>query len=86
MQTFLRNVIVGEGRCDILICPKAGMFKDVGVILEFKQTDDQAKLEKITDAALLQIKKQNYIEGAKKRGVKTVYCYGIGFYKAELNF
>lgn len=78
------NPIVGEGRCDILICPKAGTYKDIAVILEFKQTDNKDKLEKVTDEALLQIRQQNYIEGAKKRGIKTIYCYGIGFYKAEL--
>jgi hypothetical protein len=78
------NPIVGEGRCDILICPKAGTYKDIAVILEFKQTDNKDKLEKVTDEALLQIREQNYIEGAKKRGIKTIYCYGIGFYKAEL--
>ncbi len=78
------NPVMGEGRCDILICPKAGVFKETGVILEFKKTDDEMKLDQITESALLQIKERNYIEGARKRGIKTIYCYGIGFYKAEL--
>jgi hypothetical protein len=78
------NAVVGKGRSDILICPKAGTFKDVAVILEFKKTSDRDKLEQVTDDALAQIKTKNYIDGAVKRGCKNIYCYGIGFFKEEL--
>lgn len=67
-----------------MICPKSGVFKETGVILEFKKTDNESMLEQITEEALFQIREKNYIDGAKKRGVKTIFCYGIGFYRAEL--
>jgi hypothetical protein len=78
------NAAVGKGRSDILICPTAGTFKNVAVILEFKKTRYQAKLEQVTEEALAQIKTKDYVKGAIKRGCKTIYCYGIGFYKGEL--
>ena len=78
------NAVVGKGRSDILICPKAGTFKDVAVILEFKKTRDQTKLEQVADEALAQIETKDYVKGAIKRGCMTIYCYGIGFYKGEL--
>ncbi len=90
MMQFLRqdyyyesNANMGRGRSDLFICPKSGTYERIGAILEFKKTDREENLEGVTDKALEQIFKRGYVEGAHRRGLETVHCYGIGFYRNE---
>jgi hypothetical protein len=73
------NPVAGYGRADVFIMPKAGELATNAVILEFKQTEEDDKLESISKEALEQIKEKRYISEAEKRGAKEVYAYGIGF-------
>jgi len=81
---FSSNPEAGEGRADILIMPKSRNLSTHAVVLEFKQTDEKKRLEKVTQEALAQIKSKQYIAEAKKRGATEIYAYGIGFCGKDL--
>ena len=79
------NPIAGYGRADVFIMPKAGELSTNAVILEFKQTEEEEKLDEVSKEALKQIKEKRYIDEAKKRGAKEIYAYGIGFCGRDIN-
>ena len=67
----------GKGRYDLLIIPKDA--NKLGIIMEFKSTDDELKLTKIAKEALLQIKKSKYITELHVRGINSICSMGISF-------
>jgi hypothetical protein len=75
------NYESGNGYVDLLV--KSKINKSVAVI-ELKQTDKEEQIDALTLSALNQIKRQKYAEKYVKQSiVKTVYIYGICFYKKE---
>ena len=67
----------GYGRFDIAIFPKDT--QKAGVILEFKAADRTESLEKQADEALRQIQDRQYEVEFAKRGIASVWKYGIAF-------
>lgn len=67
----------GYGRFDIAIFPKDT--QRAGVILEFKAADRTESLEKQADEALRQIQDKQYEVEFAKRGIASVWKYGIAF-------
>lgn len=67
----------GYGRFDIAIFPKDT--QKAGVILEFKAVDRTASLEKQADEALRKIQDKQYEVEFAKRGIASVWKYGIAF-------
>lgn len=67
----------GYGRFDIAIFPKDT--QKAGVILEFKAADRTEPLEKQADEALRQIQDRQYEVEFAKRGIASVWKYGIAF-------
>ena len=67
----------GYGRFDIAIFPKDT--QKAGVILEFKAADRTESLEKQADEALQQIQDKQYEVEFAKRGIASVWKYGIAF-------
>ncbi|WP_301963239.1 AAA family ATPase [uncultured Megasphaera sp.] len=67
----------GYGRFDIAIFPKDT--QKVGVILEFKAAERTESLEKQADEALRQIQDKQYEVEFAKRGIASVWKYGIAF-------
>ena len=67
----------GYGRFDLAFIPKG---KDkAGVILEFKKAQTESELETKSQEALEQIEEKAYDASLTKRGIKTVWKYGIAF-------
>ncbi len=67
----------GYGRFDLAFIPKD---KDkAGVILEFKKAQTESELETKSQEALEQIEGKAYDAALTKRGMKTVWKYGIAF-------
>ena len=67
----------GYGRFDIAIFPKDT--SKSGVLMEFKAADSETQMEDKTDEALRQIEEKQYGTEFEKRGISTVWKYGIAF-------
>lgn len=73
----------GLGRFDLAIFPKDT--KKAGVIMEFKVADSESELEAKAAEALTQIESRQYITEFQKRGITTVWKYGIAFYGKKVS-
>ena len=67
----------GYGRFDLAIIPK-DVEKD-GVIMEFKVADSEADMADKAKEALQQIEEREYVTEFRRRGIQTVWKYGIAF-------
>ena len=67
----------GYGRFDLAIFPKDT--SKAGVILEFKAAENEDCLEERAKEALAQIEEKQYGMEFSKRGIGTVWKYGIAF-------
>ena len=67
----------GDGRFDLAFIPFD--VSKTGVILEFKITKDEAKLDDKSAEALKQIEDRKYITILTRRGVKEIWKYGVAF-------
>jgi len=85
------NRETGDGRADLLLEPKSRKYP--GVIFEFKVLREQEsdkkvleeKLKELAQNAYQQILDKNYDAELRKRNVKTIYRYGVAFYKKALS-
>ena len=71
----------GYGRYDIMLIPHDK--SKVGVVIEFKKTDNET-LEQAADAGLLQIQSKKYAQELRAQGVKNIMGYGIAFAGKQL--
>ena len=76
------NFEAGFGRYDVLLEPKNR--NDRAFILEFKVTDDENKLEKLSEEAIKQIEEKRYDINLKSRGIKEITFVGVAFYGKKL--
>lgn len=53
-------------------------------ILEFKVSDDENKLEKLSEEAIKQIEEKEYDINLKARGIENITFVGIAFYGKKL--
>lgn len=67
----------GYGRFDLSIFPKD--ISKAGVIMEFKTAETEDRLEERAKEALDQIEEKQYDMEFSKRGIATVWKYGIAF-------
>ena len=67
----------GYGRFDLAFIPKDR--SKAGVILEFKKARKESELEAKAEEALRQIEEKEYAASLKKRGIQTIWKYGIAF-------
>ena len=76
------NFEAGFGRYDVVLEPKNK--NDRAFILEFKVTDDENKLEKLSEEAIKQIEEKRYDINLKSRGIKEITFVGIAFHGKKL--
>ena len=76
------NFEAGFGRYDVVLEPKNK--NNRAFILEFKVTDDENKLEKLSEEAIKQIEEKKYDINLKSRGIKEITFVGIAFYGKKL--
>ena len=76
------NFEAGFGRYDVVLEPKNR--NDRAFILEFKVTDDENKLEKLSEEVIKQIEEKRYDINLKSRGIKEITFVGIAFYGKKL--
>ena len=76
------NFEAGFGRYDVVLEPKNK--NNRAFILEFKVTDDENKLEKLSEEAIKQIEEKRYDINLKSRGIKEITFVGIAFYGKKL--
>ena len=76
------NFEAGFGRYDVILEPKNK--NNRAFILEFKVTDDENKLEKLSEEAIKQIEEKRYDINLKSRGIKEITSVGIAFYGKKL--
>ena len=76
------NFEAGFGRYDVVLEPKNK--NNRAFILEFKVTDDENKLEKLSEEAIKQIEEKRYDITLKSRGIKEITFVGIAFYGKKL--
>ena len=76
------NFEAGFGRYDVVLEPKNK--NNRAFILEFKVTDDENKLEKLSEEAIKQIEEKRYDINLKSRGIKEVTFVGVAFYGKKL--
>ena len=69
------NFEAGFGRYDVVLEPKNK--NNRAFILEFKVTDDENKLEKLSEEAIKQIEEKRYDINLKSRGIKEITFVGI---------
>ena len=67
----------GYGRFDLAFIPKDT--DKAGVILEFKKAQTESELESKAEEAVRQIEEKDYAASLKKRGIQTIWKYGIAF-------
>ena len=72
----------GDGRYDIELSPKKSDLP--GIIIEIKAAHKATELEKLAQAALEQIETKEYATELQRNGVRTIYKYGIAFYKKQV--
>ncbi len=53
-------------------------------ILEFKVSDDENKLEKLSEEAITQIEEKKYDVNLKSKGIENITLVGIAFYGKKL--
>lgn len=75
--TIESNRESGYGRFDLALFPRDR--QKAGVILEFKVADTDAMLQEKAQEALQQIEDKKYDAEFTKRGIATVWKYGIAF-------
>ena len=75
--TIESNRESGYGRFDLAFFPRDR--QKAGVILEFKVADTEAMLQEKAQEALQQIEDKKYDAEFTKRGITTVWKYGIAF-------
>ena len=68
----------GYGRFDLALFPKD--VKKSGVLMEFKAAEKESDLEEKAEDALKQIEEKQYDTEFKKRGISSVWKYGIAFF------
>jgi hypothetical protein len=66
-----------QGRYDIVIIPKDTTQR--AIILELKSAKSRWRLERAAEAALVQIKLQNYASEITQRGIHNITNIGIAF-------
>ena len=76
------NFEAGFGRYDVGLEPKNK--NNRAFILEFKVTDDENKLEKLSEEAIKQIEEKRYDINLKSRGIKEITFVGVAFYGKKL--
>ena len=76
------NFEAGFGRYDVVLEPKNK--NNRAFILEFKVTDDENKLEKLSEEAIKQIEEKRYDINLNSRGIKEVTFVGVAFYGKKL--
>jgi hypothetical protein len=76
------NFEAGFGRYDVVLEPKNK--NNRAFILEFKVTDDENKLEKLSEEAIKQIEEKRYDINLKSRGIKEITFVGVAFYGKKL--
>ena len=76
------NFEAGFGRYDVVLEPKNK--NNRAFILEFKVTDDENKLEKLSEEVIKQIEEKRYDINLKSRGIKEITSVGIAFYGKKL--
>ena len=76
------NFEAGFGRYDVVLEPKNK--NNRAFILEFKVTDDENKLEKLSEEAIKQIEEKEYDINLKARGIENITFVGIAFYGKKL--
>jgi len=76
------NFEAGFGRYDVVLEPKNK--NNRAFILEFKITDDENKLEKLSEEAIKQIEEKRYDINLKSRGIKEITFVGVAFYGKKL--
>ena len=76
------NFEAGFGRYDVVLEPKNK--NNRAFILEFKVTDDENKLEKLSEEVIKQIEEKRYDINLKSRGIKEITFVGIAFYGKKL--
>ena len=67
----------GQGRYDLTLIPKDP--KKIGIVMEFKAIDEQLNLTEEANKALMQIKKLQYDQELRSRGINEIYSIGIAF-------
>ena len=72
----------GYGRFDLAFIPKDK--EKAGVILEFKKAKAGSDLEEKAEEALKEIEERAYDTELTKRGIKTIWKYGVAFCGKEL--
>lgn len=88
-HAFLAGIFVGRGGYSVSSNKEQGLgrpdidLRDLpnrrAMIIEAKVSDKKERMEYWCDAAIGQIKKQNYARGLD--GYRQVLCYGVAFYK-----
>jgi PD-(D/E)XK nuclease superfamily/Predicted AAA-ATPase len=76
-HTVSSNKESGKGRYDIALIPIDPA--KLGIIMEFKAVNDEAKLSDSATDALLQIKKSKYATELKSKGINRICFMGISF-------
>ena len=76
------NFEAGFGRYDVVLEPKNK--NNRAFILEFKVTDDENKLEKLSKEKIKQIEEKRYDINLNSRGIKEVTFVGVAFYGKKL--
>ena len=76
------NFEAGFGRYDVVLEPKNK--NNRAFILEFKVTDDENKLEKLSEEAIKQIEEKRYDINLKSKEIKEITSVGIAFYGKNL--
>ena len=76
------NFEAGFGRYDVVLEPKNK--NNRAFILEFKVTDDENKLEKLSKEKIKQIEEKRYDINLKSRGIKEITFVGVAFYGKKL--
>ena len=76
------NFEAGFGRYDVVLEPKNK--NNRAFILEFKVTDDENKLEKLSEEAIKQIEEKRYDINLKSKEIKEITSVGIAFYGKKL--
>ena len=78
----ISNFEAGFGRYDVILEPKNK--NNRAFILEFKVSDDENKLEKLSEGAITQIEEKKYDVNLKTRGIENITLVGIAFYGKKL--
>ena len=76
------NFEAGFGRYDVILEPKNK--NNRAFILEFKVSDDENKLEKLSQEAIKQIEEKKYDVNLKARSFENITLVGIAFYGKKL--